>query len=63
MKGYMPSFSENLPPCRFMPRCPEAFEKCGRQAPHLGLEGHVARCHHCKRKEVREDASGNQESQ
>lgn len=63
MKGYMPSFSENLPPCRFMPRCPEAFEKCGRQAPHLGLEGHVARCHHCKRKEVRGDASGNQESQ
>lgn len=63
MKGYMPSFSEQLPPCRFMPRCPEASEICGSRMPQLNPEGHAARCHLCKGKENRTDASGNQKSQ
>lgn len=48
MKGYMPSFAEKLPPCRFMPRCPGADELCGIRVPELRQEGHCARCHHCR---------------
>ena len=57
MKGYMPSFADKLPPCRFMPRCPESEEKCSSQAPEMGQEGHCARCHHCHGKENGEHAS------
>ena len=57
MKGYMPSFSEKLPPCRFMPRCPVAEEKCSSEAPQIGYEGHCARCHQCYGKEAEENAS------
>lgn len=46
MRGYMPSFAEKLPPCRFMPRCPEAIELCARIQPEIDRPaGHCVRCH------------------
>lgn len=46
MRGYMPSFAEKLPPCRFMPRCPEAIELCARIQPEIDRSaGHCVRCH------------------
>jgi oligopeptide/dipeptide ABC transporter ATP-binding protein len=48
IKGVVPS-PFNLPPaCRFQPRCPYAWEVCGRQAPELrpiGTSARLSRCH------------------
>jgi len=48
IQGVVPS-PFNLPPaCRFQPRCPYAWERCGAVAPTLypvGTSGRLARCH------------------
>jgi peptide/nickel transport system ATP-binding protein len=46
--GMVPSLKEPAPGCLFAPRCPNAGERCTREAPPLELhaEGHWAACWH-----------------
>lgn len=46
MKGYMPSFAEQLPACRFMPRCTQCTIQCEKEEPQMTQENHSVRCHH-----------------
>ena len=45
MEGYMPSFSEDLPPCRFMPRCRYKESLCDRKEAVLSGGSHKVKCH------------------
>jgi oligopeptide/dipeptide ABC transporter ATP-binding protein len=45
LSGEVPSPLRPPPGCHFHPRCPQAMERCGRQAPELGREGHLVACH------------------
>lgn len=47
MEGYMPSFSEKFPPCRFQPRCPFRTEQCQNEVPRETGGDHRVRCHQC----------------
>lgn len=45
IEGDVPSPVHPPSGCRFHPRCPEAFERCPREAPeHYPVEGGVAKC-------------------
>ncbi len=48
LPGAPPDLRDELPGCRFAPRCPLTFEACRRVAPELlapaGNPGHAARC-------------------
>lgn len=57
MRGYMPSFAEELPPCRFMPRCPSSMETCADGVPEFGQGEHRARCHRYQAKGGKGNAS------
>ena len=45
--GQLPRPEEDLPGCRFAPRCPQAFARCRSEVPrwHVLQEGHRVRCH------------------
>ena len=45
--GQLPRPEENLPGCRFAPRCPRAFARCRSEVPqwHVLRERHRVRCH------------------
>ncbi|NPV56578.1 MAG: ABC transporter ATP-binding protein [Anaerolineae bacterium] len=44
--GYPPRLDDLPPGCRFAPRCPQAFERCWQEQPHLRQveRGHAASC-------------------
>lgn len=47
MKGYMPSFAEELSGCRYKPRCPQYTKRCEMEEPMMKGTGHCVRCHEC----------------
>ncbi|MBL8704752.1 MAG: ABC transporter ATP-binding protein, partial [Rhodospirillales bacterium] len=43
--GELPSLSAPPPGCLFAPRCPQAMDRCRREAPpSFGAEPHLVRC-------------------
>ncbi|MDR2607345.1 MAG: ABC transporter ATP-binding protein [Treponema sp.] len=46
-RGEPPNPAEKISGCPFAPRCPEAGERCRREAPEIreALDGHIVSCH------------------